>query len=36
MPAGILPMRYADDAHVTFAQLDLVSVPEPATMVLLG
>jgi hypothetical protein len=33
---GVLQFQYNDDAHVTFAQLDLVSAPEPATIVLVG
>ena len=33
---GHIPMEYVDDAVVSFAQLDLKPVPEPATMLLLG
>lgn len=33
---GMIPMKYQDDAVLSFAQLDLASVPEPATMLLLG
>ena len=29
---GEIPMRYQDDSVVSFAQLDLTSVPEPATL----
>lgn len=33
---GLLPMYYQDDAIISYAQLDLATVPEPATLLLLG
>ncbi len=32
---GIIPMKYADDAIISHARLDLTPVPEPSTLILL-